>query len=162
LLKSTWFLSKISLDNLFVEHDDVFMRLFVQTLEGDVRKWFRGLPHASINTWKVLETTFMRQWGEKRDHLYYLTKFGSLKKKATESVVEFNKRFNKLYNKILVDIKPSQAATKVTYVGAFEVDFSIMLRERRSPTLLIMQDDAIDIEGNMTTSGKIKSKNRSD
>jgi hypothetical protein len=35
--------------------------------------------------------------------------------------------------------------------------FSMMLRER-SPTLLIMQDDAIDIEGNMTTSGKNKLK----
>jgi hypothetical protein len=57
------------------------MRLFVQTLEGDVRKWFRGLPHASINSWEVLETVFMRQWGEKMDHLYYLTEFGSLKKK---------------------------------------------------------------------------------
>jgi hypothetical protein len=48
-------------DNLFVEHDDVFMRLFVQTLEGDVRKWFSGLPHASINSWEDIETTFMRQ-----------------------------------------------------------------------------------------------------
>jgi len=36
--------------NLFVEHDDVFMRSFVRALEGDVRKWFRGLPHASINS----------------------------------------------------------------------------------------------------------------
>jgi hypothetical protein len=69
---------------------------------------------------KVLETTFMRQWGEKRDHLYYLTKFGSLKKKVAETVVDFNKRFNKIYNKIPVDIKPSQVAAKVTYAGAFE------------------------------------------
>lgn len=26
----------------FVDHDDVLMRLFVQTLGGDVRKWFRS------------------------------------------------------------------------------------------------------------------------
>jgi hypothetical protein len=110
-------------DNLFVEHDDVFMRLFIQTLEGDVRKWFRGLPVATIGTWKALESTFMRQWGEKRDHLYYLTEFGSLKKKENETIVEFNRIFNKLYNNIPIDIKPSQPTTKVTYVGAFEVDF---------------------------------------
>jgi hypothetical protein len=36
--------------NLFMEHDDVFMRLFVQTLERDVRKWFRGLLATSICT----------------------------------------------------------------------------------------------------------------
>jgi hypothetical protein len=60
-------------ENLFIEHDDVFKILFVQTIKGDVRKWFRGLPRASINTWQVLETTFMRKWGENRDNLYYLT-----------------------------------------------------------------------------------------
>jgi hypothetical protein len=38
-------------DNLFMEHDDFFIILFVHTLEGDVRKWFKGLPHASINSW---------------------------------------------------------------------------------------------------------------
>jgi hypothetical protein len=37
-----------------------------------------------------------------------------------------------------MDIKPSQTVAKVTYVGAFEADFSMMLRERRSQTLLIM------------------------
>jgi hypothetical protein len=46
--------------NLFIEHDDVFMRLFVQNLEGNVCKWFKGLPHTSINYWEVLESTFMR------------------------------------------------------------------------------------------------------
>jgi len=37
--------------NLFVENNDVLMRLFFQTLEGDIKKWFRGLPHAIIDTW---------------------------------------------------------------------------------------------------------------
>jgi hypothetical protein len=73
-------------------------------------------------------------------------------------VVDFNRIFNKFYNNIPRDINPSQPTTKVTYVGAFDVDFSMVLRERRSPTLLIMQDDAIDIEGNMIASGKMKLK----
>jgi hypothetical protein len=34
----------------------------------------------------------------------------------------------------------------------------MVLRERRSPTLLVMQDDAIDIEGNMIALGKMKQK----
>jgi hypothetical protein len=38
-------------ENLFVEHDIVFMRIFVHTLEGDVKKWFRELPIASIDIW---------------------------------------------------------------------------------------------------------------
>jgi hypothetical protein len=66
------------------------------------------------------------------------------------------KRFNKVYNNIPRDIKPSQLAAKVTYDGAFDVDFVMVLREKRSPTLLVMQEDAIEIEGNMIASGKLK------
>ena len=39
------------IDDQFVEHDDVFMRLFVKTQEGDVHKWFRELPTSSIDSW---------------------------------------------------------------------------------------------------------------
>jgi hypothetical protein len=88
--------------------------------------------------------------------MYYLTKFGSLKKKSNEFVFYFNRRFNKIHNKIQREINPLHLVTKVTYVEAFDVDFSMALRERRAPILLIMQDDAIDIEGNMIASGKIK------
>jgi hypothetical protein len=49
--------------------------------------------------------------------------------------MDFNIIFNKLYNKIPRDINPSQPTTKATYVGAFDVDFSMVLRERGSPTL---------------------------
>jgi hypothetical protein len=43
-------------NNLFVEHDDVFMRLFVQNLEGDVCKWLKELPTSSIDSWQTLES----------------------------------------------------------------------------------------------------------
>jgi len=47
-------------DDEFVEHNDVFMRLFVQTLGGDVRKWFIELHVASNDSWPALEASFMR------------------------------------------------------------------------------------------------------
>jgi hypothetical protein len=90
-----------------------------------------------------------------------LTEFGSLKKKHNESVPDFIKIFNKLYNKILADVKPSQPTTKVTFVGSFDPDFSLLLRERRSTTLIGMQDDVVEIESNMIASGKARVKNDS-
>jgi hypothetical protein len=48
------------IENLFVEHDDVFMRLFIHTLEGDTRKWLRDILITSINSWQALESTFMK------------------------------------------------------------------------------------------------------
>jgi len=73
-------------------------------------------------------------------------------------VLEFIQRFNKIYHKIPTEFKPSQPATKVTFAGAFEPDFALLLRERRSVDLTRMQDDAIEIESNMMASGKLKLK----
>ena len=36
-----------------IDIEDVEMRLFAQTLVGDVRTWFRYLPANSINTLEV-------------------------------------------------------------------------------------------------------------
>jgi hypothetical protein len=57
-----------------------------------------------------LDNTFLRQWGDKKDFMYYMTEFGALKRKEGESVSDFSKRFNKMYNKILVEINPSKAS----------------------------------------------------
>jgi hypothetical protein len=145
-------------DILGLEHEYVYSRVFVQTFKGQVRTWFRSLPAGSILSYDALEDAFLRQWGERKDHLYYLTKFGSLRKTSLEIVMEFIQRFNKLYNKIPAEVKPSQPAAKVTFAGAFEPDFALLLRERRGATLNRMQYDAVEIESNMMASGKLKSK----
>jgi hypothetical protein len=145
-------------DILGLEHEDVYYRLLVQTFEGQVRTWFRGLASGSIPSYDELENAFIRQWGEWKDHLYYLTEFGSLRKKNSETVLEFTQRFNKLYNKIPTEVKPSQPIEKVTFIGTFDPDFTLLLRERRSVDLTKMQDDALEIESNMMASRKLKTK----
>jgi hypothetical protein len=124
-------------DNFNIDYADVWMRLFVQSLDGEVRKWFRGLPPASIADIEVLDETFIKQWGDRRDYLYYITEFGALKRKNGESISDFTKRFNKMYGRIPDEIKPTEASTKITYANAFDVDFSLLLRERRSTTLFV-------------------------
>jgi hypothetical protein len=48
------------MDILDIEHEDVYLRLLVQTFEVQVRLWFRGLPVGSITSYDVLENTFLR------------------------------------------------------------------------------------------------------
>jgi hypothetical protein len=109
-------------------------------------------------SYDALEDAFLRQWGERKDHLYYLTEFGSLRKKNSETVMEFLQRFNNLYNKIPAEVKLSQPATKVTFARAFEPNFALLLLERRGATLNRMQDDAVEIESNMMASDRLKAK----
>ena len=83
------------------------MRMFVQSLDGDVRKWFRELPANSITIIEELHDLFMRQWRDTKDHTYYITEFGSLRRKKDETIADFSKRFNKMYGSISAEIKPS-------------------------------------------------------
>jgi hypothetical protein len=107
-------------DNLNIENEDVWMRVFVQSLDGEARKWFRSLAPGSIVGIEALDDAFLRHWGDKKDFLYYITEFGALKRKEGESMSYFSKRFNKMYNKIPTEIKPTETSAKITYASAFD------------------------------------------
>jgi hypothetical protein len=145
-------------DNLNIENEDVWMRVFVQSLDGEVRKWFRGLTPGSIAGIEALDDAFLRQWGDKKDFMYYITEFGSLKRKEGESVSDFSKRFNKMYNKIPAEIKPTEASAKITYASAFDPDFCLLLRERRATSLAHMQDAALEVESNVLAVDRLRNK----
>jgi hypothetical protein len=83
-------------DILGIEHKYFYSRMLVKTFEGQVRTWFRGLPVGSIQSYYDLQNPFLRQWGEKKDHLYYLTEFEALRKNNFESVLKFTQRFKKM------------------------------------------------------------------
>jgi uncharacterized small protein (DUF1192 family) len=145
-------------DNLNIESEDVWMRVFVQSLDGEVRKWFRGLAPGSIAGIEALDNVFLRQWGDRKDYMYYMTEFGSLKKMEGESVSDFSKRFNKMYNKIPAEIKPSEASAQISYASAFDPDFCLVLRERRATSLAQMQDAAIEVESNILAADRLRNQ----
>jgi len=145
-------------DNINIEHEYVWMRVFIQSLDGDVRKWFRGLALGSIAGIEALDSVFLRQWGDRKDFMYYMTEFGSLNKVEGESVSDFSKRFNKMYNKIPAEVKPSEASAQISYAGAFDPDFCLLLRERRATSLAQMQDESIEVESNILAADRLRSK----
>jgi hypothetical protein len=149
-------------DNFNVEHVDVWMRLFVQNLSGEARKWFRSLPANSITDIVALDEAFLNRWADKKDFQYYLTEFGALRRKQGDSIPDFTKRFNLMYGKIPGEIKPSETSAKITFANAFDVEFSLLLRERRATTLSLMQDAAIEVESNILAAYKLKSRSDKD
>ena len=100
----------------------------------------------------------MKQWGDKKDLLYYHTEFGNLKRENGESLVDFNKRFNRMYSKIPAKVKPTPTSAKLTYANAFDSGFCLLLRERRCATLADMQDVALEVESNIMATEKLKSQ----
>jgi hypothetical protein len=127
-------------ENINISEEDVWTRVFVQSLDGQARKWFKELPANSVTGIEQLDEVFLKHWGERRDLLYYISEFGNLKREDGESVSDFIKRFNRMFGKIPAEIKPSDASAKITFSAAFDPDFCLILRERRSTTLALMQD----------------------
>jgi len=100
----------------------------------------------------------MQKQGEKKDNGYFLTAFNAIKKRPNEDVTKFIKIFNKLCNNLLAKIKPPQIAAKVVSIGAFELDYGLTLRQRKSLTLDQIQTEFLEIEANFASTGKLKGK----
>lgn len=83
------------------------------------------MPHGSIVGIEALNESFLKQWGDQKDYLYYIIDFESLKRKEGESLSDFTKRFNKVYQKIPAEVKPQETTTMITYANAFDAKFSI-------------------------------------
>jgi hypothetical protein len=112
----------------------------------------------SIVEIEALDNSFLRQWGDKKYFMYYMTEFRSLKKKEGGYVFDFSKRFNKMYNKIPSEIKPTEASTKISYVNAFDSDLCLLLRERRATSLAQMKDEVVEVESNVLAVDRLRNK----
>ena len=55
-------------------------------------------------------------------------------------------------------MKPTDTSTRITYENAFDSDFCLLLRERRSASLSLMQDATLEVDSNIFASQKVKAK----
>jgi hypothetical protein len=67
-----------------------------------------------------------------------------------------------MYGRIPDEIKPIEASAKITYANAFDEKFSLLLRERRSTTFLSMQEETIEVESNILSSERLKTRYEKD
>ena len=51
-----------SFDYMEIDDDTVKMRIFAQSLGGEVKKWFKNLPAGSIQDLPALYQTFINKW----------------------------------------------------------------------------------------------------
>ena len=59
-------------------------------------------------------------------------------------------------------MKPHEAAAKIIFIAAFDFYFGFSLRERKPATLDDAQSDALELEANFASTGKLKGKTEQD
>ena len=64
--------------------------------------------------------------------------------------------FMKVYNSIPAQLKPSIGSSELQYAKAFDSEFTLWLRERRSTSLADMMEDDIEIDVNLIATRKKK------
>jgi len=116
------------------------MRVFVQSLDREARKWFRNLPPRSITDIEALDHVFLKHWGNNKDLLFYHDEFGNLQRRDGELLSEFNIRFNHIYSRMPVEVRPIPTSAMITYANAFDSKFCLLLREVKRASLDDMQD----------------------
>ena len=72
-----------------------------------------------------------------------LTLYNQLRRGNDESIKNISSRFNTIYNSLPEDCKPLEGMAKLHYAEAFDDEFALLRRERRSTTLVDMMSDAI-------------------
>jgi hypothetical protein len=132
-----------------VDEVDVQMRLFAQSLTGDVKKWFKALPAASVPDLVAFQRSFLDRWEVKKNPLQILSEYENIKRNQGETVQDYCTRFNNLYNAIPTEIKPPPGLALIKFPDGFDADMSYQLRERNAATLEDMQKSAISVEANL-------------
>ena len=63
-----------------------------------------------------------------------------------------------MFSKIPTEIMPTDTSAKITYANAFDYELCLLLRERRSTFLSLMQDFSLEVDSNIVASQKVKGK----
>lgn len=87
-----------------------------------------------------------------------LTSYNQLKRGPDEYIQSFSSSFNTIYNSLPANCKPPEGMTKLHFVEAFDDEFALFLREKRSASLADMMSNAIEVEINMMSSKRRRYK----
>jgi len=99
--------------------EDLAMKLFSATLHDDARRWYDGLPNASITSMDQLGEIFLRIWNVKEDPEMSLQRIMHINKVESEAVREFHTRLKELSRQIPRTHRPRPQFLIFLYIRAF-------------------------------------------
>jgi hypothetical protein len=98
------------------EAEDLVMKLFSASLDGEARRWYDNLPAASIDSMELFEEVFLAKWTMEMEDIQSLLKeLEDVKQAESEIVRDYCARFRKSLYQIpqAIVLKTSTSFTSI-------------------------------------------------
>ena len=132
-----------------INHEDVHMKLFLQTLDGDARDWFSFLLVCAISYWGELHSTFMEKFGERVSIFDCYRKCLKIHIESDELVPQFNIKLTKVLNEIYESYRPNDQMCLAIHFNAFDKKMNYLLKDKEPRTLYQALMTSMDFENNL-------------
>jgi hypothetical protein len=129
------------------EAEDLVMKLFSASLDGEARRWYDDLPAASIDSMEHFERVFLARWTMEMEDIQSLLKeLEDVKQAESETVRDYCARFRKSLYQIPHDCRPEDKYLIYLYTNGLQVHLSFLLNKRKPKTLPEAHKMAMQIE----------------
>lgn len=114
-----------------------------------------AFPMDVLEDGKNFVTLFLEEFGDHNDPSFASHELTSIKKNQNESVAEFNKVFNKVLNRIPIDVRPVDSFLINFYLSSFDSKTCYEILSHKPDTLQQAFKIAATIENNKKVVGKV-------
>jgi hypothetical protein len=129
------------------EAEDLVMKLFSASLDGEARKWYDDLPAASIDSMEHFEKVFLARWTMEMEDIQSLLKeLEDVKQAESEIVRDYCARFWKSLYQIPHGCRPEDKYLVYLYTNGLQVHLSFLLNKKKPKTLPEAHKMAMQIE----------------
>jgi hypothetical protein len=129
------------------EAEDLVMKLFSASLDGEARRWYDDLPAASIDSMEHFEKVFLAKWTVEMEDIQSLLKeLEDVKQAESEIVRDYCARFRKSLYQIPHGCRPEEKYLVYLYTNGLQVHLSFLLNKKRPKTLPEAHKMAMQIE----------------
>jgi hypothetical protein len=129
------------------EAEDLVMKLFSASLDGEARRWYDDLPAASIDSMEHFEKVFLARWTMEMEDIQSLLKeLEDVKQAESEIVRDYCARFRKSLYQIPHGCRPEDKYLVYLYTNGLQVHLSFLLNKKKPKTLPEAHKMAMQIE----------------
>jgi hypothetical protein len=129
------------------EAEDLVMKLFSASLDGEARRWYDNLPAASIDSMELFEKVFLAKWTMEMEDIQSLLKeLEDVKQAESEIVRDYCAKFRKSLYQIPHGYRPEDEYLVYLYTNGLQVHLSFLLNKKKPKTLAEAHKMAMQIE----------------